>query len=117
MRNDQDGLNAILAGKWQEIHPLWNQMPRIYDYSSWNESPFAEDIYNELLHRPYIIHCTNYPKPWCAGLRVECKHPKKHLFFQYLDMTAWSGWRDTFGRRLGRKFMKLGPHQYLKTLN
>ncbi|BAZ01309.1 hypothetical protein NIES37_53080 [Tolypothrix tenuis PCC 7101] len=83
------------------IHPQWNQMPRIYDYSSWKESLFAEDIYNELLHRLYIIHFTNSPQPWCAGLRVECQHPKKHLFFQYLDMTAWSGWRDTFGRRLG----------------
>lgn len=105
--NDQDGLNAILAGKWGEIHPRWNQMPRIYDYSSWQESPYPEDIYKELLHKPYIIHFTNSPKPWYAGLQAECKHPKKDLFFQYLDMTSWSGWRDTFLRKLGRKFMKM----------
>jgi len=107
VRNDQDGLNAILAGKWGEIHPRWNQMPRIYDYSSWQESPHAEDIYKELLHQPCIIHFTNSPKPWYAGLKAECRHPKKDLFFQYLDMTDWSGWRDTFWIRLVRKFMKV----------
>ncbi|WP_016949056.1 glycosyltransferase family 8 protein [Anabaena sp. PCC 7108] len=107
VRNDQDGLNAVLAGKWQEIHPRWNQMPRIYDYSSWKESPYAEDIYEELLHQPYIIHFTNSPKPWYAGLQTECKHPKKDLFFQYLDMTSWSGWRDTVWRRLVRKLLKV----------
>lgn len=107
VRNDQDGLNAILAGKWGEIHPRWNQMPRIYDYLSWKESPHTEDIYEELLHKPYIIHFTNSPKPWYAGLKAECRHPKKDLFFQYLDMTDWSGWRDTFWIRLVRKFMKL----------
>ncbi|MCM0592691.2 MAG: glycosyltransferase family 8 protein [Gloeotrichia echinulata IR180] len=107
VQNDQDGLNAVLAGKWGELHPRWNQMPRIYHYSSWKDSPFAEDIYNELLHQPNIIHFTNSPKPWCSGLRVECQHPQKDLFFHYLDMTDWSGWRDTFWRRLGRKFMKM----------
>jgi lipopolysaccharide biosynthesis glycosyltransferase len=105
--NDQDGLNAVLADKWQEIHPRWNQMPRIYDYSSWQESPHTEDIYKELLHQPYIIHFISSPKPWHAGLQAECKHPQKDLFFQYLDMTSWSGWRDTFWRRLGRKLVKI----------
>lgn len=105
--NDQDGLNAVLAGKWKEIHPRWNQMPKIYNYSSWQESPHSEDIYQELLHKPYIIHFTNPPKPWYAGLKAECQHPKKHLFFEYLDLTSWAGWRDTWWRRLVRKFTKV----------
>lgn len=105
--NDQDGLNAVLAGKWGELHPKWNQMPRIYDYSSSKDSPLAEDIYKDTLEQPCIIHFTNTPKPWYAGVKSECTHPKKDLFFQYLDATAWSGWRDTIWRRLARKFMKL----------
>ncbi|WP_224087032.1 glycosyltransferase family 8 protein [Nostoc sp. MS1] len=104
--NDQDGLNLVLAGKWGELHPQWNQMPRIYDYPSWQESPFTEEVYNELLHQPYIVHYTTIPKPWYAGLRHESTHPKKDLFFQYLDMTAWAGWRDTLIRRVSRKFLK-----------
>lgn len=107
VRNDQDGLNAVLTGKWRELHPKWNQMPRIYDYSSWKNSPFPEDVYQDALEEPCIIHFTNTPKPWYAGVKKECTHPKKDLFFQYLDVTDWSGWRDTIWRRLARKFMKL----------
>jgi lipopolysaccharide biosynthesis glycosyltransferase len=107
LANDQDGLNVVLVDKWGELHPRWNQMPRIYHYSSWEKSPFNKDVYNELLHQPYIIHYTATPKPWLAGLRDECKHPRKDLFFQYLDMTDWSGWRDTFLRRIGRKIRRL----------
>jgi lipopolysaccharide biosynthesis glycosyltransferase len=107
VRDDQDGLNAILSGKWGELHPKWNVMPQNFEYSSWKESPHTEHLYEELIHHPGIIHYTNTPKPWHAGLKAECTHPKKHLFFHYLDMTAWSGWRDTFLRRLWRKFMKV----------
>jgi len=107
VRNDQDGLNAVLAGKWRELHPKWNQMPRIYDYPSWENSPFPEDVYQDMLEQPCIIHFTNTPKPWYAGVKKECTHPKKDLFFHYLDVTDWSGWRDTIWRRLARKFMKL----------
>lgn len=106
VRNDQDGLNAVLAGKWGELHPKWNQMPKVHEYSSWQDSSFPEDVYDELIHHPCVIHFTNSPKPWYAGLKAECQHPKKHLFFHYLDMTDWSGWRDTMWRRLWRKFMK-----------
>jgi lipopolysaccharide biosynthesis glycosyltransferase len=82
-------------------------MPKIYEYQSWQDSPLAPEVYNELLENPCVIHYTNSPKPWYAGLKEECKHPKKNLFFQYLDITAWSGWRDTYWRRLWRKFMKV----------
>jgi lipopolysaccharide biosynthesis glycosyltransferase len=105
--NDQDGLNAILSDKWGELHPKWNQMPRIYDDSFRKNNLYPENVYQELLNHPCIIHFTNTPKPWYAGLKAECQHPKKDLFFKYLDMTAWAGWRDTIWRRLSRKFLKL----------
>ncbi|GAA6623447.1 glycosyltransferase family 8 protein [Scytonema sp. NUACC26] len=107
VRNDQDALNAVLAGKWGELHPKWNVMPKVYDYQSWQESPFTLEVYDELYQHPAVIHYTNSPKPWYAGLKAECKHPKKNLFFQYVDLTAWSGYRDTLWRRLWRKFMKV----------
>ncbi|MBD0344735.1 MAG: glycosyltransferase family 8 protein [Coleofasciculus sp. Co-bin14] len=93
--HDQDGLNGVLVGKWGELHPRWNQMPRIYTYASWQDSPYDEQQYNELLHEPYIIHYTTPPKPW----QQDCPHPATDLFFQYLDQTAWSGWRNTIWRR------------------
>jgi lipopolysaccharide biosynthesis glycosyltransferase len=99
---DQDGLNGVLAEKWGELDPRWNQMHAIHEYSSWRESPYAEDVYNDVLHNPYIVHFTTPPKPWQKG----CKHPGKDLFFQYLDMTDWSGWRNTIWRRMWRRVRK-----------
>lgn len=87
---DQDGLNAVLAGKWGELDPRWNQMPRIYDYLSWQDSAYDAETYQALRHDPWIIHFTNAPKPW----RVGCTHPATDLFFHYHDKTAWFGGRS-----------------------
>ncbi len=103
---DQDGLNAILAGKWGELDLKWNQHPEIYDYSSWNDSEFKDKlkyVYNDIIHNPYIVHFATPGKPWMYS---SCKHPEKNLFFQYVDKTAWSGWRLTFWRRVVGKIKR-----------
>jgi lipopolysaccharide biosynthesis glycosyltransferase len=86
---DQDGLNAILAGKWKELDLRWNQGARIYRYPSWGQSPYEKHLYNKILSNPYIIHFSMASKPW----HFDCSHPARDLFFHYLDMTAWAGWR------------------------
>jgi lipopolysaccharide biosynthesis glycosyltransferase len=86
---DQDGFNAILFDKWKEIDPRWNQPYHIYDFASWKESPFDEETYNKLINQPHIIHYNTYMKPWL----YYCNHPRKDIFFHYLDMTKWAGWR------------------------
>lgn len=104
--HDQDILNAILAGKWKEVDPRWNVTPGISEYPSWEVSPFAEDVYNNLLNEPFIIHFAAAAKPW-NSLDAEFK---EH-FFRYVDLTAWSGWRFTFWKqlqlKLAYKFQKL----------
>ncbi|HYX13518.1 MAG TPA: glycosyltransferase family 8 protein [Nostoc sp.] len=85
---DQDGMNAILAGKWGELEPRWNQMPFLFEYSSWQDSPFTEDVFNQLIKNPDVIHFATRDKPW----HNSCKHPDKDLFFQYLDNSIWSNW-------------------------
>lgn len=92
---DQDALNIVLAGQWGELDPRWNQVHAVYDYDSWSESPYSETVFDNVVHHPHIIHFTTPPKPWSKG----CQHPRKQLFFQYLDMTAWRGWRNTLWRR------------------
>jgi hypothetical protein len=42
-------------------------------------SKLKEDMYNELLHSCGVIHFTNSPKAWYAGLPEESKHPKKRF--------------------------------------
>ncbi len=88
--HDQESLNVVIAGKWGELDPRWNQQTKLYKYSVWQDSPFAQDVYNNLLHHPYIIHFTGISKPWNSYT-----HPFNSLFFQYVDMTPWSGWRFT----------------------
>lgn len=92
---DQDVLNAVFAGQWGELDPRWNFQHTIYSYPSWKESPFSEDVYNDLIRKPYIVHFVTELKPWNS------RHARlKELFFQYVDKTAWSGWRLTFWRRV-----------------
>lgn len=93
--HDQEGLNAVVAGQWGELDPRWNQQTSIYKYPSWQNSPFSEFVYQQLVFCPYIVHFTGTTKPWNSNL-----HPLNHLFFQYLDLTPWSGWRFTSLDRL-----------------
>ena len=93
--HDQDVLNALLAGKWGELDPRWNCSPvSVYSYTSWQDSPFSEEVYNNLIRDPYIIHYVSSAKPWTSRHTLLKEH-----FFEYVDMTAWSGWRFTFRRR------------------
>lgn len=104
--HDQDILNALLAGKWSELDPRWNVTPGIYEYSCWQESPFTEDVYNQLINEPYIIHFAAGDKPWNSQKTLMKEH-----FFHYVDMTEWSGWRFNFWEQLklkmSYKFKKL----------
>jgi lipopolysaccharide biosynthesis glycosyltransferase len=93
--HDSDVLNAMLACKWGELDPRWNQMPDIYRFSSWKESPLSEESFNQVLHDPYIIHFATPKKPWNSKRDL----PSKDLWFKYVDMTAWSGWRWSRWRR------------------
>ncbi|MGH8001475.1 MAG: glycosyltransferase family 8 protein [Brasilonema sp.] len=100
--HDQDGLNAVLAGKWGELEPRWNQLPSLYNYSSWEDSPFSREEFTNGLKDPYIIHFASSNKPWNSTVY----HPANNLFFHYLDKTPWAGWRLTIRRRLWRKIMR-----------
>ena len=101
-RHDQDGLNAVLAGKWGELEPRWNQTPGFYD-RSWKDSLLSKEDFNNALHDPYIIHFASSQKPWNSTKQ----YPANDLFFQYVDMTAWSGWRFNIWRRIRNKIIKI----------
>lgn len=98
---DQDGLNAVLAGQWGELDPRWNQTPGIYRYSSWEESPFQEEVYNNTLHNPYIVHFASGFKPWNSY-----RHRSQALFYYYVDKTAWKGWRYPIWKAIWRRISK-----------
>lgn len=100
--HDQDVLNALLVDKWGELNPRWNVMSSIKAvYPSWENSPFPEEVYKTLICQPYIIHYLTEKKPWTSR-----QIPLKEYFFEYVDMTVWSGWRLTIWRRIWQEIIK-----------
>jgi len=94
--HDQDVLNGLFADRWSELDPKWNLTPAIIDlFSSWQESPFSEEVYQRLIDSPSIVHFATNRKPWNSRHTLF-----KDAFFEYVDRTAWSGWRLTPWRRL-----------------
>jgi len=91
---DQDGLNAILAGHWRPLDGRWNVMTSLFRYyCSWMESPFNERDYYGMTQNPLIVHYNSTSKPW----QPDYIRPFRDLFYEYLDETAWRGWRPGTG--------------------
>jgi lipopolysaccharide biosynthesis glycosyltransferase len=104
---DQDVLNVLLANHWGELDPRWNVTPGIYYYPLWEETSLSEAMFNSLFCDPYIVHYATASKPWStSGSGFPDSFQFKDVFFDYLDMTAWSGWRLTFWRSLGFKLKR-----------
>lgn len=101
--HDQDAMNALFAGRWGEIEPQWNQTPLIFDCPSWKESPYQEVDYDNAVNNPFIAHFASSSKPWNSNQR----HPSRDLFYHYLDLTEWSGWRYTIWTRFQQKLVKM----------
>jgi lipopolysaccharide biosynthesis glycosyltransferase len=81
--HDQEALNAILVGDWRELDPCWNVTMHLFRGATGSAQRQLA------LREPRIVHYNSAIKPWqpdfCLGFR--------DLFFEYLDKTAWSGWR------------------------
>ncbi len=76
---DQEGLNAVLCGRWGELDPRWNQPGRAS--RSGLAAPPSE---------PWIVHFAGTLKPW---LLPEPATGPRALFYRCLDQTPWAGWR------------------------
>jgi len=100
--HDQDGLNAVLAEQWGELDLRWNQTGGVFDFASWQDSPYAsQEMLLNVQQDPYIVHFTGTCKPWT------CLHSReREAFYTYLDMTPWAGWRYTILQALQKKLAK-----------
>lgn len=84
---DQDAMNAVFRNEWGRLDTRWNVLPYMNQVRSY--SLLSKKRHRELLMRAHVLHYCGPSKPW----NPRCRHPRRDLFFQYLDMTAWSGWR------------------------
>ena len=89
---DQEALNAVLTDDWKEMDYRWNWqiIARIYRIGThkmgWVPPAGPKSI----------IHFHSNEKPWLPA----CDYPEKDIFFDYLDMTAWTGWRVPLVREI-----------------
>jgi lipopolysaccharide biosynthesis glycosyltransferase len=82
---DQDGLNAILAGKWGGLPAKWNYCVDCGQPARQVDEGYLENLEQEAS----VVHFASSKKPW----HYYCDHPAKEVFFGYLDKTPESGWR------------------------
>lgn len=103
---DQDGLNAVLKGRWQKLPLRWNQQPATYSMlRKENEVPFeARTEFEDAIRHPGIVHYLGRNKPW----HYMTFHPLKETYWYYLAQTPWRdyGYPDaTLGNRIKKGLM------------
>lgn len=87
--HDNDILVAIVRDKWGELDLRWN-------------STEARYMSQEEIDDAYILHYTSPEKPWS----VPQSNPSTDLFFHYLRMTDWKGYRQDIPQRLWRRLKR-----------
>jgi lipopolysaccharide biosynthesis glycosyltransferase len=82
---DQDALNVVLQGDWQELPAMWNVG------WGWYEPGRCEGSIETMVDEVRILHYTTEYKPWVLPATI----PRwaRNPFFAALDRTPWSGWR------------------------
>jgi lipopolysaccharide biosynthesis glycosyltransferase len=87
VRWDQTALNVLLYQRWKQSEVKWNYMV----YSNIEEESFQERA---------NFHITGRPKQWDMAPRTN--QGFQRMFFDYLDQTAWKGWRPWTPESEGR---------------
>jgi lipopolysaccharide biosynthesis glycosyltransferase len=86
---DQDGLNAVLHRQWGELDLRWNQNAAVCGKPFFKARHLDPEAYRHAVEDPWIIHFNGRVKPWLYSI----ENPAHALYFEYLDKTAWAGWR------------------------
>lgn len=86
---DQCGLNAVIDGRWKELHPKFNVQSFLYETDIDNYSSFfPKDVLAFAVKNPVILHFSGSAKPWHFGY----KHPYRKLYWQHLRRTPFGHW-------------------------
>ena len=86
---EQEGLNVVLAGKWGELDPRWNQNASVSGRSFYKPRHLDGASYRRVVDDPWIVHFSGNLKPWS----VYGDPRSRALYFQNLDRTPWAGHR------------------------
>jgi lipopolysaccharide biosynthesis glycosyltransferase len=86
---DQEALNATLAGRIMPVDPRWNQQTHIFTKDFEAILPYTREVVSLIKTEPWIVHFSTPEKPWMYGN----DHPFAHEWFRCLDETPFAGWR------------------------
>ncbi len=93
--HDQDGINAILAGRWGDIGHAWNfGVVCVEPVQGQDDATYSAGVFREAR----LIHFASAHKPWHAGIH----HPSCQWFEEALAKTAFSDWRPTTSKPRAR---------------
>jgi lipopolysaccharide biosynthesis glycosyltransferase len=87
---DQEGLNAVVNGRWHPLPLRYNQQTLVF-HPRFTHVPKQRDRFpaseiQEARRRPVIVHYTGMAhKPWIMG----CRHPYWYLYWKYLWVTPF----------------------------
>ena len=102
---DQGVLNALFIDQWGELDAKWNQQGCLFWPQVLKKTEYTGkliEMYDELVHHPYIIHYLSPSKPW----HHKCMHPHANRFLYYLRESQWFGplgWKIWWYRYLIRR--------------
>jgi lipopolysaccharide biosynthesis glycosyltransferase len=90
---EQEGLNAVLAGRWGELDPRWNQNASVSGQRFYRPRHLDAATYERVVRDPWIIHFSGRIKPWTT------RRPSasRAVYYRYLDQSPWRGWRPRRG--------------------
>lgn len=87
---DQEGLNAVVCGRWGRLDDRWNQNASVVGRPFFRPQHLDPATHRSLLADPWIVHFSGNLKPWL--LPGDGGGPRS-LYYRHLDLTPWAGWR------------------------
>ena len=84
---DQTVLNAVLGKNVMLIDRKWN-----YEIRYWNANHLDNELeftIESLRKHAVILHFLSCNKPWMHKIKHSCRD----IYFYYVDISPWSGWR------------------------
>jgi lipopolysaccharide biosynthesis glycosyltransferase len=88
---DQDALNAVLAGRWRRLELRWNLAVEPWVQELWRRLPGGGAELGAALRAPAVLHYWGRRKPWH---RWWARTPVQAVYDDYRRRTAWRGWRS-----------------------
>ena len=83
---DQQTLNVVLAGRWAELDPMWNQQTPLLDDRRGGHLLYDDETIERARTDPVIIHYLDRPKPW----HVDSAHPEREAWRAAAAETAFA---------------------------